>query len=134
MMKTLYVTDLDGTLLRSDEQTSDFTNDIINELVSRGLIFSYATARSYATANKVTANLQLRIPVIVFNGTFVIDTDTQNQLISNIFTREETANILNALSENNIYPIVNAFFDGQEKFSYVQGKETPGILDFLEQR
>ena len=132
--KTLYVSDLDGTLLQSDQTVSAFSAETLNGLIRNGLLFSYATARSYATANKVTANLQLRIPVIVFNGTFVIDTDTQNQLISNIFTREETTNILNALSENNIYPIVNAFFDGQEKFSYVQGKETPGILDFLEQR
>jgi Cof subfamily protein (haloacid dehalogenase superfamily) len=132
--KTLYVSDLDGTLLQNDQTVSAFSAETLNDLIRNGLLFSYATARSYATANKVTANLQLRIPVIVFNGTFVIDTDTQNQLISNIFTREETTNILNALSENNIYPIVNAFFDGQEKFSYVQGKETPGILDFLEQR
>ena len=132
--KTLYVSDLDGTLLQNDQTVSAFSAETLNDLIRNGLLFSYATARSYATANKVTANLQLRIPVIVFNGTFVIDTDTQNQLISNIFTREETTNILNALSENNIYPIVNAFFYGQEKFSYVQGKETPGILDFLEQR
>lgn len=31
-MKTLYVSDLDGTLLRSDERTSDFTNNAIQQL------------------------------------------------------------------------------------------------------
>ena len=35
-MKTLYVTDLDGTLLRSDERTSAYTNQIINQLVAEG--------------------------------------------------------------------------------------------------
>ncbi len=29
-MKTLYVSDLDGTLLRSNETTSEYTNSIIN--------------------------------------------------------------------------------------------------------
>ena len=29
-MKTLYVSDLDGTLLRSDEVTSEYTNNVIN--------------------------------------------------------------------------------------------------------
>ena len=31
-MKTLYVSDLDGTLLRSDETVSQFTADAINAL------------------------------------------------------------------------------------------------------
>lgn len=43
-MKTLYVSDLDGTLLRSDETTSEYTNSVINNLTDRGMIFSYATA------------------------------------------------------------------------------------------
>lgn len=43
-MKTLYVSDLDGTLLRSDETTSEYTNSVINNLTDRGMILSYATA------------------------------------------------------------------------------------------
>ena len=132
--RTLYVSDLDGTLLQSDQTVSTFTAKTINGLIQNGLLFSYATARSYATASKVTAGLRLRIPVIVFNGTFVIDTDTQSRLISHLFTQEETAIIQSVLSAHRITPIVNAFFDNREKFSYVQGKENPGILDFLEQR
>ena len=49
-MKTLYVSDLDGTLLRSDERTSDYTNQVINRLTEQGMLFSYATARSLVTA------------------------------------------------------------------------------------
>jgi hypothetical protein len=45
-MKTLYVSDLDGTLLNSQETTTQYTNQIINELVDNGMLFSYATARS----------------------------------------------------------------------------------------
>ena len=39
-MKTLYVSDLDGTLLRSNISTSDFTNRTINDLVGKGMLFS----------------------------------------------------------------------------------------------
>lgn len=49
-MHTLYVSDLDGTLLRSDETISEYTSNIINSLIDRGMIFSYATARSLITA------------------------------------------------------------------------------------
>lgn len=38
--KTLYVTDLDGTLMKNDETVSAETVRIINELVKRGLAFS----------------------------------------------------------------------------------------------
>ena len=62
-MKTLYLTDLDGTLLRSDEKTSSFTNDVINRLVSEGMIFSYATARSYNTSHKVAKGMTASFPI-----------------------------------------------------------------------
>ena len=69
-MSTLYVSDLDGTLLRSNETTSEYTNYVINSLVDKGMIFSYATARSLITAKKVTKGIKAKIPLIVYNGTF----------------------------------------------------------------
>ncbi|MGN0424714.1 MAG: HAD hydrolase family protein, partial [Acetatifactor sp.] len=38
-VSTLYVSDLDGTLLRSNEVTSEYTNSVINSLTDRGMIF-----------------------------------------------------------------------------------------------
>ena len=48
-MGKLYVSDLDGTLLRSNEVTSEYTNQVINSLVSKGMLFSYATSYSSST-------------------------------------------------------------------------------------
>ena len=45
MEKTLYITDLDGTLLRSDKTLSDFTIREINSRIRRGMLFSAASAR-----------------------------------------------------------------------------------------
>ena len=53
-MKTLYVSDLDGTLLNSQQQTSTYTNEVMEKLVDRGMLFSYATARSYYSAKPAT--------------------------------------------------------------------------------
>ena len=53
-MKTLYVSDLDGTLLRSDVSTSDYTNRTINRLARQGMLFSYATARSYSRGSAIS--------------------------------------------------------------------------------
>lgn len=86
-MKTLYVSDLDGTLLRSDETTSEYTNSVINNLTDRGMIFSYATARSLITAKKVTNGLWAEIPLIVYNGSFIVDNVTGEVLVANYFDK-----------------------------------------------
>ena len=44
--KTLYVSDLDGTLLRPDATVSAFTAETLRALTAEGMLFSYATARS----------------------------------------------------------------------------------------
>lgn len=132
-MKTLYVTDLDGTLLRSNERTSDFTNQTINELSARGMLFSYATARSYVTSVKVTRGMDAHIPLIVYNGALVIDHGTGEIMISNFF-EPEIRDVLRALFAHEIYPIVYAFVDGVEKYSYIPGKCTWGMQDYIHSR
>jgi len=81
----LYVSDLDGTLLRSDKTISEYTCEVINRLTENGILFSYATARSYVTAKMVTKGLNAKIPLIVYNGAFVIDSVSEEILISNYF-------------------------------------------------
>ena len=104
-LRTLYISDLDGTLLRSNEVTSKYTNDIINELVEHGLLFSYATARSLITAKKVTKGINAKIPLIVYNGAFVIDNVSEEIMIANFFNQSVYL-VLKDLFANGIYPIV----------------------------
>ena len=132
-MSTLYVSDLDGTLLRSDEKTSEYTNSVINRLTDKGMIFSYATARSLITAKKVTQGLTARIPLIVYNGAFVIDNATGNTLLESCFDSGVT-DLLDDLFGNGIYPIVYAFIDGAEKFSFVPSMCTHGMNLFIDSR
>lgn len=132
-MRTLYVTDLDGTLLRSDERTSDFTNETINALAAKGMLFSYATARSYVTARKVTRGLDAHIPLIVYNGALVIDHGTGEIMISNFF-EPEIREVLAELFAHEIYPIVYSFMDGVEKYSYIPDKCTWGMQDYIDSR
>ena len=105
--------DLDGTLLRSDETTSEYTNKTINKLVEEGMIFSYATARSYVTARKVTKGLNANIPLIVYNGAMIVDNRDGSILWKNFFG-EDVQTVLNELFEKEVYPIVYAFVEGVE--------------------
>lgn len=132
-MKTLYVSDLDGTLLRNNERTSDFTNSVINDLTEQGMIFSYATARSLITAKKATKGIVAKIPLIVYNGAFVIDNVTESILIANYFD-SSVYEVIDDLFENKVYPIVYAHIDGKEKFSFVPELCTEGMQKFLNSR
>ena len=132
-MSDLYVSDLDGTLLRSNEVTSKYTNQVINSLVEEGMIFSYATARSLVTAKKVTEGINAKIPLIVYNGAFVIDNITEKILIANYFD-DSVHSVLEDLFGNNVYPIVYAYINGMEKFSFVRKMCTEGMNRFLESR
>ena len=86
MNDTLYLSDLDGTLLRPDQTLSAYTCAVIDRLVSAGVHFSYATARSIETADKVTRGIRVALPVIVQNGTFIVDSATKKPLWSAKFT------------------------------------------------
>ena len=132
-MSTLYVSDLDGTLLRSDYSTYEYTNHVINSIVDKAMIFSYATARSLITAKKATKGIKVKIPLIVYNGTFVIDNITEKILIANYFD-DSVYSVLEDLFSQNVYPIVYAYIDGKEKFSFVPELCTNGMKMFLESR
>lgn len=132
-MKTLYVSDLDGTLLNSSQITSKYTNNVINALADKGVLFSYATARSYSTARRAAKGITAKIPLIVYNGTFVIDNLTGERIVSNFFQSDIT-NIIKELLDGGINPIVYSVIDGEEKFSYIKNKCNAGQRMFIESR
>ena len=132
-MNTLYVSDLDGTLLRRNGTTSEYTNNVINGLTDKGMFFSYATARSLVTAKQATKGIHAKIPLIVYNGAFVIDNATNDILIANYFDKSIYA-VLDELFANNIYPIVYAYIQGREKFSFIPKLCTAGMKKFIDSR
>ena len=133
-MRTLYVTDLDGTLLNSNDQISQYSMEIINGLVAKGMQFTYATARSLVSASVVAKGLSTTIPVIAYNGALIVNPATGEVISSLSFTGEEAARIREALQEHGANPLVYAYVDGVERVSYVTGRENEGIRRYLEVR
>lgn len=119
--------------MRSNEITSEYTNRIINSLTEKGMIFSYATARSLITAKKVTEGLTAKIPLIVYNGAFVIDNVSEKLLIENYFDNTVDS-LLEDLFNHEVYPIVYAFIDNKEKFSFVPELCTQSMNIFINSR
>lgn len=133
-MKTLYVTDLDGTLLNTKSRISPYSLEIINDLVDRGMLFTYATARSLVSASVVTEGLAANIPIIAYNGAFIINPATKEILASTFFKQEEADKIKEVLDRFSISPLVFSYVDGEEKVSWITEEENEGIRYYLENR
>lgn len=132
--KTLYVTDLDGTLLNRKDRISPRSIQIINELVERGMLFTYATARSLVSASVVTEGLSAKIPVIAYNGAFIIQPSTGEVLSQERFSEEEMDAVKAVLDRRRISPLVYAFVNGVEKVTWMRDRENDGIRRYLRMR
>ena len=66
--RTLYVSDLDGTLLDSSIRVPDNAVDMINRAIDCGALFTVATARTPATLYRLLHDLHLRLPAVVMTG------------------------------------------------------------------
>lgn len=129
----LYVSDLDGTLLRSNQMTSAYTNQVINRMTERGILFSYATARSIHTARIVTEGLNAKIPLILYNGVFIMDNQSGEIINANYFD-DGVYSLLEDLFSQNVYPTVYSMLDGKERFSNIPEKSSEGTLEFIASR
>ncbi|WP_406032213.1 HAD hydrolase family protein [Nocardioides sp. NBC_00163] len=105
-MSTLILSDLDGTLLGPGASLSTSTRDGINDLVANGLQFTYATARSYVSAARVTDGLDLRVPVTVSGGAFQLDPDSGAILNEERIPDDDLDTVLRLCREHRVPPTV----------------------------
>lgn len=75
----LIVTDIDGTLVDGNQQISATNKEAIRRFQEAGGMFSLATGRVEDAALHYVEQLQIRCPVILYNGGKIVD-----------FTRKET--------------------------------------------
>lgn len=134
---TLYVTDLDGTLLNRQDRVSAWSRETLNRLVREGLPLTYATARSQHSASVVTAGLELTMPVVVYNGAFLAKGSLKNReiLSLNRFTSEQTRIVAQVMQVCGVSPLVYAFTGSPvETVSWVAGTENDGLRYYFSQR
>ena len=132
--KVLYISDLDGTLLKKDVSLSEFTVKTVNELIGKGMIFSFATARSRYTSSKLTSELNISAPVVIYNGTFICDLKSGKKIVSNDFSRTEAKYILDKLLDKGVFPMVHAFLGESEKYLFDEKNMSRGMADFQSKR
>lgn len=97
----LYISDLDGTLLNSNREVSEYTKKEINEMIAKGLNFTIATARTPGTVVEILEGLNIKLAVALMNGVLFYDLKDKKYLkvrkIDNMIVRK----ILNILEGFN---------------------------------
>jgi hypothetical protein len=119
-MKPLFITDLDHTLLRSDQTISQYTTKIWNELSGKAIL-SVATARSFHKVKEFLCDLDLNSPMILLDGAMIVT--PQKEIIDlKLLTKEIGNAIIDEGLKFDISPFVIGLQDEglEELFWYPQ--------------
>ena len=130
--KTLYVSDLDGTLMHKDLKISDFSVKTINALVGKGVAFTYATARSISSAGTITKDLKLNLPVITRNGAVLADNNTGKIIEKALFTEKEVEMLKDMLPELPKTGFVSCYFGDDMKKVFAGSLHTVELQGYLD--
>jgi Cof subfamily protein (haloacid dehalogenase superfamily) len=115
----LYVSDLDGTLLRSDGTLSDYSRRKLAQLLEAGINFTVASARTWSEITPLLKGLTLRLPVIAVNGAFLSDFATGRPLLINRIPDDLASQIYGQILNVGLLPFICGY-DGQTDKLYYQ--------------
>lgn len=133
MHKTLYISDLDGTLLNDEAILSSYTQDKLQYLINRGVNFSVATARTPASAVQIMKNLNLQVPAVLMNGVLIYDMHNQNCIKQENLPPEASGEIIRILRHFQIDAFMYVIQDNKMT-TYYESLEDPMMFDFYQLR
>lgn len=117
-MKTLYISDLDGTLLGSDALPSEFTVKTINFLIEKGFNITFATARSISSAARILPEFNLKLPAVMMNGVCLTDVKQAKQLNVFSFERNVAEKVIEVFEKHGRPPMQFTFSDSEIRVDY----------------
>ena len=131
---TLYVSDLDGTLLDDSQSIPSESVTIINQFIAQGYLFSIATARSFESAYPKIKNLNLQIPIICHNGIFIVDPIQKSTIKSTFLEEGFVKSLLEIYSQLHLNPILYALTSKGQNKVYYTGIHNLSEQNYIEDR
>ena len=134
MAKTLYVTDMDGTLLGADSLLSDTSARIITDLTRRGANITVATARTPATVEIILAEAETSLPAIVMTGAAMWCRDTKTYVNTRYLAEETYRQLMAKCKEYGVNPFRYTLCEGETMQVYHNGPMSEGEQAFVDGR
>ncbi|MEX2132055.1 MAG: HAD-IIB family hydrolase [Pseudohongiellaceae bacterium] len=132
-MSTLFISDLDGTLVDQRAELSAYSRENLLEMLNAGLPFTVASARSIVSIQQMLQGLPIKLPVICFNGAFLSDFTTGKHHIVHGIRSDVATGIYELLPEFNCVPYI-ATFDGTDERVYFDQVINAGMRWYLQER
>lgn len=104
---------------------------MINDLVDAGVLFTYATARSFTSAAQVTAALRLSTPVVTYGGAVIVDPRSGQPRPATTMPARAVAAIQQASIHHRVQPIVFVMHEGRDRVSWLHAHATVQVEAFL---
>lgn len=107
----LVMSDVDGTLLNSENEISELTKDAVQRLVKSGVEFGLATGRNYDSAASIVEKLGLdpfEVPIVSLNG-FWVDHGSKDYIFRDETIDYETSKLLGAIGEKYFMGVLYFF-------------------------
>lgn len=132
-MTTLFVSDLDGTLLTNRATLSEFSRLGLKRLLDEGLMFTVATARSVVAVRQILDGIPLALPVIEFNGAFISDLQTGRHEIVHSIERSVVEGLYDLIKRFDCVPFVSTY-NGSKDCVYYADIVNDGMWWYLSDR
>ncbi|WP_054954874.1 Cof-type HAD-IIB family hydrolase [Paenibacillus dakarensis] len=107
----MVVTDIDGTLVDSFQEISELNKEKIHAFQRQGGIVTLATGRMEDAAYRFVQEMDIRHPVILYNGGKIVDFTTNQCYFEAVLTTEVVLDALQLLSRNPL----NMIFYSEQK-------------------
>jgi Cof subfamily protein (haloacid dehalogenase superfamily) len=133
-MKKLYISDLDGTLLDEKANLSDYSKKELSKLINiHNINFTVASARNVYTIKEMFRDVELSLPVIEFNGSFITDIKTGEKLIINNIEENIIERLLELFENYGQFPLISSF-NGVETNLHYKESISVGMDLYLKDR
>lgn len=131
VMKRIYISDLDGTLLCNDAAISEYSRAGLVKLLDSGVNFTVASARSATSIKNIFGDLPFKLPIIAVNGAYISDYSTGGHIVINSIGREIAGEIYSEILKHGCMPFVSSF-NGSEDRVYYQHTINEGMRWLIE--
>ena len=129
---TLYLADLDGTLLTPQVTLSARSAELLGKFIARGGKFSISTARTPATFFHIIGDLPLCHPISMMNGVLIYDPISRRYVREERMSSDTAKLVLEVFEQGHVEPVV--FFLTDDQFYPTYRSMSPMLREYARER